>query len=84
MSRDDVIQSVAFGEIQQLIKLHIAVTVDTRVGSTACFISAYELSENTVLEVKGEIKHLIGNIQLKCDFGGVINIPLRTTGMKVT
>ena len=68
--------------LQKLIKLHIAVAVNARVGRSASLIHANEFFDDLLFKIQCKVQHLVGDIQLKSHFGGIVDIPLRAAGVK--
>lgn len=82
MAGDHVLHAVGLGPVQQMAELHIFIAVDAGVGRAARFIDADELFNDLLPEVGGEIQHFVGDIQRKGHLGGVLDVLLRTAGVK--
>ena len=84
VTRDNVIQAVLLGKIQQLVELHKAVAVNAGIGRAACLIGADKLADDLLLKIQCKIQYLIRNIQLKRNLTCVLDILFRTAGAEIT
>ena len=84
MTGHNVFQFSGFGKSKQVIKLHVAVAVNTWIGCSACLIDPDKFFDDSLFKLSGKVQYLIRNIQLKRHLAGIVNIPLGTASVKWT
>ena len=82
MSGYNKITAESFGALIELLVLHIAVTVDARIGSAACFIGFDEALDDLFSKVIGEVKNVIRHAKTCRDLTGILGILKCTAGMR--
>ena len=83
MAGHNIVQTLFPRELEQLVKFHIPVAVDTGVGRTAHLIGPDEFTDDLLFEIHGEVQYFIRDVQLKGHLAGVVNVPLRAAGVKL-
>ena len=62
------------GAMEQLVKFHISVTIDARIGCTPCLIGSHKPVDNFLAKVISKVENIVWNAQLSGDRSGVLYV----------
>ena len=79
---DYIFHAVGLRPVQQMVELHVFITINAGVWGAASLIHPDKLLDDLFPEVGGEVQHLVRDIQGKGHLGGVLDVLFRAAGVE--
>ena len=83
MSRGDVVAAQLTGAVQEQVELHEAVAVDAGVGREAALIGTCKAPHDTLLELLGHVKGVVGDAESPAHAAGILDVVDAAAGLSL-